>query len=205
MPVLGISTSSRIASAAVMKDGIVVSCVFEDGKITRRSHSECLMELISKALEFAGISVSDIDSIAVDVGPGSFTGVRIGVNCANALAFALNVPVVSVCSLTALSLGSGDKTGTRAAIIDCRNGNCYAAVYKDGEESVAPCAAVTEDITSSLPEDAVISGDVFTSDEPAYPKADMILRVSDLYGIRTDHAAPMYLRPSQAERMHKTE
>ena len=224
MTILGISTSSKYASAAVMKNGAVVSFHSENGQETGRSHSEMLMELIGMALADAEADKKEIGAIAVDIGPGSFTGVRIGVSCANAMAFALSIPVIPVCSLTAMCLGDDifiseieapDDTGSlpviHAALIDCRNGNCYGAAYdSEMNEVIAPCAAVTAELTARLPEGAVmISGDAAEGtkrDAHSYPNAKQVLNAALRLGIpAVKQAVPMYLRPSQAERMKKAD
>lgn len=203
MVMLGISTSAKRPSAAVLaprfgKAEVVSFCT---DKNPGRSHSEVLMRLIEDALRLAGVSKNRLDCIAVDVGPGSFTGVRIGVSCANAMAMALGIPVLPVCSLAALAADLAP-CGTAASLIDCRGGNCYARVMRDGSETLAPCAAATDEVVKVLPQDALIIGDCF---EPkAYPDARLVLveaakgRISPV-----SQAVPMYLRPSQAERMRE--
>lgn len=234
MIILGISTSSKFASAAVMKsfpDGDrVVSFKSENGQRTGRSHSEILMELIDAALLSANTDKTELGAIAIDIGPGSFTGVRIGVACANAMAYALGIPVIPVCSLTAMCLGEdiyiseidahdADENAKaafgvkviNAALIDCRNGNCYAAAYdSERNEILAPCAAVTADVLDSLPEDAVklIAGDALggVKDEHSYPNAKQVLIAAQREHIEpVKQAVPMYLRPSQAERMKNSD
>lgn len=229
MIMLGISTSSKYASAAVMKPCLkqdkVVSLYSENGQRTGRSHSQILMELIDKALRNAETDKEELEAIAVDVGPGSFTGVRIGVSCANAMAYALGIPVIPVCSLTALCLGNeiyvkeiddpdllmtfgqdANVKAVNAALIDCRNGNCYAAAYDDEfREIISPCAAVTSEILEKLPVGRTLfAGDVVGKDrsEYAYPNAGQVLIAAQR--LRTEpvkQAVPTYLRPSQAERM----
>ena len=195
MLMLGISTSGREPSVGVSEDDVLI-CLFKD--TSGASYSETLMDLIESAVEKAGISLSDLGAIAVDVGPGSFTGVRIGVSCANAMAAALGIPVIPVSSLAALrNLEDGD--GAVAALIDCRNGNCYAALYVDGEESVAPCAAVTEEFVKKLPEGTRFTGDCLGRRD--VPGAGLVLNEAFENGRPVKEAVPMYLRPSQAERM----
>ena len=196
MNILALSTSSKCPSAAVSRGGDIIAFIKDE---SGRSHSAVLMELIECVLAEAEMDKTEIDAIAVDVGPGSFTGVRIGVSCANAMAFSLGVGVIPVCSLAAMRNKVSDG-GTVAAIIDCRNGNCYAAVFMDGETAAEPCPAVTEEIIASLPENAVIVGDCLGRRD--YPDAKLVLAEA-LRG-KTEprpEAVPMYLRPSQAERM----
>lgn len=195
MLTLGISTSAKEPSAAVAENGEII-CIYKDE--SGRSHSTVLMGLIESALNKAGAGFADISAIAVDIGPGSFTGVRIGVSCANAMAMALGIPVIPVSSLAALR-HSADERGTVCSLIDCRNGNCYAAVYENGAEKLAPCAAVTNEILHDLPDDAVITGNCCGMDRA--PDARLVLVEAALNGRQVREAVPMYLRPSQAERM----
>lgn len=196
MLTLGISTSGKKASAGVSRDGATLSFVSDE---SGASYSKTLMGLIERAVEEAGAELSQLDAIAVDVGPGSFTGVRIGVSCANAMAAALGIPVIPVCSLAALSRIAEGKV---CALIDCRNGNCYAALYEDGRESIAPCAAVTEEFIRPLPEGTRFVGDLMGRND--IPDAGLVLTEAHLNGTPVNEAVPMYLRPSQAERMKGT-
>ena len=198
MLILGISTSAKYPSAAVMLDGRLISFKIDD---SGRSHSATLMSLIESAMIEASAAVMELDAIAVDIGPGSFTGVRIGVSCANAIAAAAGIQVLPVCSLDAMRR-SVPLAGTVCSLIDCRNGNCYAAVYKDGECVLAPCPAETQEVLLSLPEDAKIIGDCF--EDKTYPDAKLVLLEAVLSETPpVNEASPLYLRPSQAERMKK--
>lgn len=198
MLILAISTSSKNCSAAVFTDR--GSFIREDS--TNTSHSAKLMGLIEQALDAAGVSKRDIETIAVDIGPGSFTGVRIGVSCANAMAYALGVPLIPVCSLDAMIPSFGAE-GVFAALIDCRNGNCYAEVAENGAVILPPCAAVTAEVLAGLPEGAVILGDVkeanFLPNMPGAGRVALRALRGDIEPVK--YAVPMYLRPSQAERM----
>ena len=201
MLTLGISTSSKYPSAAVIRgDELLSICKDNSG----RSHSSTLMGLIDEALLQAGVDKTELGAIAVDIGPGSFTGVRIGVSCANAMAFALGIPVIPVCSLTALCAYE-NMNGTVASVIDCRNGNCYAAVFEDGRTALEPTAAVTAEILAALPADAVVCGDVKDTGRRygrMYPDAGgVLLAAANRHIDPVPCAVPTYLRPSQAERM----
>ena len=196
MIILGISTSAKHPSAALSRDGEIAAFIVDE---SGKSHSATLMGLIEKVLSDSGASPSDIDAIAVDIGPGSFTGVRIGVSCANAMAMALSVPVLPVCSLDALR-NIVPKEGTVCSMIDCRNGNCYAACYENGVTKTPPCAAVVSNVLKSLLKDASVVGDCF--DNKSFPDARLVL-IEALDSKPVSEAVPMYLRPSQAERMKK--
>ena len=93
MKVLGIETSALSASAALTENGKVLSEAYINIGLT---HSQTLMGLIDDCLKSAGTAISDIDAIAVASGPGSFTGIRIGIATAKGLAEPNNIPCVSV-------------------------------------------------------------------------------------------------------------
>lgn len=100
MKILGIESSATAASAAVFCDGKLLSMQFTNTGLT---HSQTLMPMIEGALSGAGVSVEELDYIAAAVGPGSFTGVRIGVATAKGLAFPRNISCVPVSSLLAIA------------------------------------------------------------------------------------------------------
>ena len=198
MLTLGVSTSGRKASAGVSRGGDMLSFVTDE---SGASYSKTLMGLIERSVREAEVELTDIEAIAVDVGPGSFTGVRIGVSCANAMAAALGIPVIPVSSPAALR-HQCDTDGFVCTLIDCRNGNCYAALYEGGRETIAPCAAVTEEFTRALPEGTRFVGDCLGRHD--IPDAGLVLIEAYLNGRPEKEAVPMYLRPSQAERMKGT-
>ena len=127
MRVLAFDTSSQRASAAVL-DG--------DSLLARREadvarHGKALEPLLRAVLEAASLAPSDLDLVAVGLGPGSFTGTRIGVAAAKGLAFGCEVPLVGVGSLEVLAAGVGD-AGLCAPLVDAGRGRVYGAVYELG-------------------------------------------------------------------------
>ena len=199
MKLLAVSTSDKSPSAAVLtEDGRVIEGIDESG----RAHSVSLASLVEDTLDRAGLSVSDMDAFAVDVGPGSFTGVRIGVSFVNALAYATGKPVFAVTSLHALRrLARGEGSERVCALLDARNGNGYAAVF-DGESCIEPpCACVVEELVSALPADTVFVGSAMGRSDSV--RAGLVIeearRMSERDAVST--ATPLYLRPSQAERI----
>ena len=117
MNILALETTDRVASVALLTDS---SCLEKRIESPLR-HEETVMPAVDELLAEAGLAPADLTAIAVDVGPGSFTGVRIGVCHGNAMALALNLPVVSVNALAALAypLLGGDKPV--AAIVDAND------------------------------------------------------------------------------------
>ena len=212
MLMLSLSTSGPIASAAVIKDGQVLS---REVGGHGRTHSETIMPLCERALQTAGYTPADMDAFGVDAGPGSFTGVRIGICAANAMAAAFGKPVAAASSLEGLLYGIDNA----CALLDCRNGNGYAMVKYKGF-SPEPMAVVIDDLLSTLPDGILMAGDGavmhcqrilnalpnarFAEDNDII--ADRIgLAAYDKFvrGETVIEALPLYLRPSQAERLAK--
>ena len=95
-----------------------------------RRHAESLTPMIQFACVHAGISTSDISAIAIDVGPGLFTGMRVGIATAEMMAWSLDIPVVPVCSLDVLAASLWHSEDTVVAALDARRGEVYWAMYR---------------------------------------------------------------------------
>ena len=129
MRILSIDTSSSICSIAVLEDNKILKEMHNNNQ---KEHSETLMPMINELLKSLNITLDDINLIACAKGPGSFTGIRIGIATAKAFADAKNIPVIGVNSLEALAycgvIQKGD--GEYVSIIDAKNENVYFAIYK---------------------------------------------------------------------------
>lgn len=140
MKILSIDTSSQICSVAIMQDGdLIIEKHLDDEK----THSQKLMPLIDKILKECNITLKDINAIACCVGPGSFTGVRIGVSTVKAFCDVNNTPLVSVNSLESLAyntLNSNYKKDTDivCSIIDAKNDNVYFGIFKEENNFFVP-------------------------------------------------------------------
>lgn len=133
--VLAIDTSLDACSAAVVRgDDELAKC----RELMSRGQAERLAPMVREVLIDARVSPSDVDRLAVTTGPGSFTGVRVGLSFARAMALALGKPCIGVNTLEALAL-SDDEAGFRAAIVETP-GASYVAVYEYGAEVLAPRA-----------------------------------------------------------------
>ena len=200
MMMLALDTTATVATAAVFRDGILIA---EREADAGKKHAETVLPMIEQLLEMNKTLISQIDYFAVDIGPGSFTGVRIGVSLVNALAFATEKKIIPVNALRVLA--ESVKTSDRpvCAMIDARNGNAYAALYQDGQTIIEPCAVETESFVARIPADALFVGDTHC-EQKNYPRASSVgmLALSQL-DTAVSETEPIYLRASQAERLRQ--
>lgn len=119
-----------------------------------RRHAESLTPMIRFAMQQASVEMTDLSAIAVDVGPGLFTGMRVGMATAQSMAWALDLPVVPICSLDALAMNADLSESTVAAALDARRGEVYWAVYRMRGSGVEP-QRISEPVVTS-PEDLAI-------------------------------------------------
>ena len=127
MKILGIDTSSSSLSVAVMDDDLLKGEFTLNHKLT---HSEQMMPLLDSLLSNLELKMSDKDLIGVSVGPGSFTGIRIGVAAANAMAMALDIPVVGISSLEAMAYTAGETAYTIVSTFDAQRDRFYFNAYR---------------------------------------------------------------------------
>lgn len=128
---LGIDTANTPLSISIVQDGRVIT---EENTSAKINHSLRAMPAIEEAFKRANLTPSDIDAIAIAEGPGSYTGVRIGVTVAKTLAWTLNKPLIGVSSLKALAMNGLFFNGFICPLIDARRNHVYAGVFeaKDG-------------------------------------------------------------------------
>ena len=127
MSILAIDTASSVSSVAVASEGkLQAEVTVEAG----RTHSETLLSHIEGALSFAGVERSALTGVAVSIGPGSFTGLRIGLATAKAIAYGLGIPLVGVSTLAALALAVPVSDVHTLALMDAQKGNAYAGLYE---------------------------------------------------------------------------
>ena len=130
MKILSIDTASNICGVSILEDDKLICNLDTD---TGRTHSENLMPMIEQAFNKTKFSLNDIDLITCNIGPGSFTGLRIGVATTKAFNDSLNIPCVGVSSLEALAYNlrsAINEIDVICSIIDCKNDNCYFALYE---------------------------------------------------------------------------
>lgn len=226
MVILGIESSAQSASAAIVKDGKLLSEMFLNVGLT---HSVTLLPLIRQSVESAGLSVDDIDAVAVSNGPGSFTGVRIGVSTAKGIAQPCDKMCVPVSTLEAIAYPLINSNAIVVSVMDARCQQVYCAVFDcHGNEM----ARITQDDAVSLEnlsgmlkkfdKDIILIGDgtdiaydYLSAHVPNLYKSSPIFKyqraasvamlaenkISNNEGVTTaNDLVPSYLRLSQAER-----
>ncbi|MEH0195011.1 tRNA (adenosine(37)-N6)-threonylcarbamoyltransferase complex dimerization subunit type 1 TsaB [Caulobacter sp. CCNWLY153] len=148
MRVLSVDTCLAASSVAVIEGGRVLAARSEP---MTRGHQERIAPLAKEVAAEAGIVFSDLDRIAVTVGPGSFTGLRVGLSFAKGLAEALSIPCVGINSLEALAASSG-ASGFVAAVLDAKMAQVYLQVFDGGKALMAPDALDIGSATARLAE-----------------------------------------------------
>ncbi len=150
MTLLGLDTSTSAASACVLRaDGEVFEVVPGAERLQRPpAHASELMPAVADAMTRAGVGWDDLEAIAVGVGPGTFTGLRIGIATARALASANALPLRRVSSLAALA--AGIDAPLRLPLIDARRGEVFGALHDGDEQLWPPFAAPPEALVERL-------------------------------------------------------
>ena len=126
MKILSLDTSGAIASVAVLDENIILG---EYSINHQKTHSQKLMPMVSDLLNCLELALKDIDIFAVSIGPGSFTGLRIGIATVKGMAQALNKAVIGIPTLDGLAYNLAGFSGNICPIIDARNDNIYTALY----------------------------------------------------------------------------
>ena len=144
MLTLGIDSSAVAASAALVEDGKLLGEFYCN---TKQVHSQTLLPMVEGLLQTVGRSCGELDAIAVSHGPGSFTGVRIGVSCVKGIALPKNIPCVGVSTLEAIAYsGIPYEDAILCAVMDARCGQVYNALFLatgEGLERLSPDRAIS--------------------------------------------------------------
>lgn len=144
MKILAIDTSATAASVAVAEDDKIIGEYFINTKLT---HSQTLIPMAEQLIKSVSLSVNDIDAVAVNAGPGSFTGVRIGVAAAKGIAFANDLPCVSVSTLQSMAYNMLENDCVVCGVMDARCQQVYNALFRVNGKSVE---RLTDDRALSL-------------------------------------------------------
>lgn len=216
MYMLSVDSSAVTASACLSEDGKVIKSEFINKGLT---HSETLLPIIENVMQ--GVSYRELGAIAVNAGPGSFTGVRIGIATVKGLAFPNNTPCISVSTLESIAYNFTDKNCVVCAVMDARRMQFYNALFsvENGNvQRLCPDRAISaNDLREELKsyDNVVIAGDgaclffenagldniTLAEGEKIYQNAAGVsLAALNKEKISPNALLPVYLRPSQAER-----
>lgn len=151
MRILAFESSAKAASVALMQDGILLAESFQNNG---KTHSATLMPMAQQVLEDCGVTAAELDAVAVAKGPGSFTGVRIGVAAAKGLAWGAQKPVCGVSTLEAMATQLSMQAGIICPVMDARRSQVYNALFlSDGKTltRLTPDRAISlEDLKKDL-------------------------------------------------------
>lgn len=226
MKILALETAAKAVSAAITEDGKVLAAGFQDTGLT---HSRTLMPIVECLFRNTGLTAGDMDAFAVSAGPGSFTGVRIGVSAAKGLAFAADKPAVAVSTLAALARNAAFVDGLIVCAMDARRQQVYNALFeaKDGGLTrLTPDRAIAlSDLAEELRDDPrpkTVLGDGGRMCFDFLTEAGVSCRLAPAHLVKENavsvaleaeklakegglvsaqELAPVYLRPPQAERL----
>lgn len=201
MKILALETSTLTGSIAFLEDEEIRAETILSVSVR---HSERLMPAMNHLLESAGVSISEIDLYAVALGPGSFTGLRIGIATAQGLALAQDKPLIGISTLEALAMNGILFSGLVAPILDAFRGEVYWGLFKTQEKVLK---RIEEDQISGLEdfrkrfqemkEPVLILGNLFGPPAFRYPRASNVGLLA-LYewqkGVRENIVLPQYLR-----------
>ena len=159
MYILNIETATKNCSVALAKEGKTIFSkeIAEQGY----SHAEKLHVFIETIIQEAGITFQDLKAIAVSQGPGSYTGLRIGVSAAKGLCYALQIPLIAVDTLTALAHQVKEKNGIIIPMIDARRMEVYSAIFNSELQMIREVQAeiLTENSFEQIQETIYFIGD----------------------------------------------
>lgn len=197
MKILAIECSATPCSAAIIENEKIIASGFVNVKLT---HSQTLMPMVESVLSSAQMSISDIEGFAVSAGPGSFTGVRIGISAIKGLAAAKKIPCVGVSTLRAMAENYSDRDCLICGVMDARCNQVYNAIFEISNGKITRLcedrALLCDELKSELEKlakaqdkDIIIVGDgadvfyPFVSEIPKVKKADTKKQFQNAVGV----------------------
>ena len=219
MKVLGIETSGNVGGVALCQDNRIIIA----GNLGVSSlHDKYLVATIKSMLHSVGWTPRDIDLIAVDVGPGSYTGIRVGVTCAKTLAYSLNKPVIDVPAFDVMAESYPMNSTPICPIMDARRGYVYACIYQlenTQRKRVSDFLVIQpERLVSLLPRPVILFGDGVLPYKEQFQQKDIFIDTENQSVQKVEYVAllgesaykagrrcevkkllPLYLRRTEAE------
>jgi tRNA threonylcarbamoyladenosine biosynthesis protein TsaB len=223
MRVLAIDTALEACSAAVLDTGAGAVAAHESAAM-QRGHAEALMPLIARVMERAGLAFDDIDRIAVTTGPGSFTGLRVGIAAARGIALAAAKPVVGLTTLAAFAAPfiAADDSLPVVAAIDARHEHVYLQVFGAGGRTIVtprilPLREALRVAATGAPRLTGTAATMLAAAWPpgeqppraveqrAAPDIDWVARLGALASETGAPPKPLYLRAPDAQPQHASQ
>ncbi len=190
--ILNIETATKQCSVSIAKEGKTIVCneIAEEGY----SHAERLHVFIEDCVKEAGISYKDLAAIAVSQGPGSYTGLRIGVSAAKGLCYALGIPLIAVDTLKALAAQVKVTSGVIVPMLDARRMEVYSAVFDSNLESLRAIQAeiITEDSFQELEGNVYFVGDCAAKCKEVLTKTNFVFLEDVVYPSAKEMSAFSY-------------
>lgn len=187
--ILNLETATKNCSVAIAKNGQVLA--FRDMAELGYSHAEKLHVFIEEVLKEAGLQFKDLDAIAVGQGPGSYTGLRIGVSAAKGLAFALGIPLIAVDTLAVLAAQAKVSDGSIVPLIDARRMEVYSAVFDSNFQKTREVQAeiITESSFGNLEGNIYFVGDCLEKCKTVLTKSNFVFLDAITYPSAKEMAA----------------
>ncbi len=220
--ILAIDTALGACSAAILSGGEIKAGQF---KLLHRGHAEALMDMIGAVEEEAGLRLLDMDRLAVTIGPGTFTGLRVGLSAARGMALAARCPLVGVTTLQAVAFAACSRTrptdASIAAIFDARKDEVYFQMFSNNATPLNEARVLSRDrVAEEIGRQAEKTGSAVTlvgtgaqlvadilptdfygvSDAPMQPNARIVAALANIVeDVKTAPPNPLYLRPPDAK------
>ncbi|WP_417789435.1 tRNA (adenosine(37)-N6)-threonylcarbamoyltransferase complex dimerization subunit type 1 TsaB [Terasakiella pusilla] len=216
MKILALDSAAQACSVAIWQDTGIIAHEFEE---MARGHASDLLPMVDRVLAQASMRVTDMDAIAVTVGPGGFTGLRIALACARGFGVAAKLPVIGITTLEALAYAESDRRLPLLAALDAKRADLYAQYFAPDNTALSdPVAQMPQDIVSLCPPqttEILIAGDCFERLQPLFlekgvsaikadtrnPDAAAVATLAARRGLPTDPSqrpSAFYIRPPDA-------
>ncbi len=184
--ILAIDSSLAACSVAIYKNA-VISAYYEE--LTTSAQAKNLIPMIETALKSSDISYNDLSKVAVSIGPGSFTGIRIGLATARAIGFSANIPVLGFNSLQVMAYGIRAKNHERPVLASLSAGK-GEMIYQTFDENLSPVSEPTLISQSLAPKQ---------TNDITFPRADLLAMLAAEYPNYAVEPLPFYVRPPDAK------